>query len=223
MQAEVLIVGAGVAGMVMAERLSTIGRKVLLVDKRGHIGGNAYDYVDAHGVLVHKYGPHLFHTNSQKVFEYLSRFTEWIPAEYRAASWVDDRLYSFPVNFKTFEQIFGSAELARKYLAELKPEFAEPKNAAEAMVNRVGRTAYRMFFEGYTRKMWGRDPEQLDASLGERLPVRHTRDDRYFEDKWQCMPAQGYTKMFERMLALSPNVTFALNTDSRTLSPRAYS
>jgi UDP-galactopyranose mutase len=215
MQCDVLIVGAGFAGLTAAERLSSFGYKCLLLDKRDHIGGNAYDYVDEHGVLCHKYGPHLFHTNSYKVFEYLSRFTEWLPAQYTAKSYIDGRLYSFPVNLETFVQIFGSEDLARRYLADLKPEFEQPKNAAEALINRVGRTAYRMFFEGYTRKMWGRPAETLDASLGERLPVRRGRNDRYFEDKWQCMPAEGYTKMFEKMLAASQNVKLQLNTDFR--------
>lgn len=217
METDVLIVGAGFAGMVMAERLASIGKRCVVIDKRCHIGGNAYDYVDEHGVLVHKYGPHLFHTNSDKVFEYLSRFTSWIPAKYTAASYQRDKLFSFPINLETFEQWVGgwrTSEDFRDFLESVRFQ-GTPANAEEAMIARVGYKLYRMFYAGYTSKMWGRDPKELDASLAERLPVRLHKDDRYFEDKHQCMPAEGYTKMFQRMLMASPNITLQLNLDSR--------
>jgi UDP-galactopyranose mutase len=221
MATDVLIVGAGFAGMVMAERLSSVGRKVLLVDKRNHIGGNAYDYIDEHGVLVPRYGPHFFHTNSDKVFGYLSRFTAWRDAHYTARSWTHERLLSFPVNLKTFEQLLGaksSSSTFETYLAAQRAPYGPICNARDAMISRVGIAYYKIFFEGYTRKMWGRPAEALDRSVGERIPVRLNRDDRYFTDKYQYMPAEGYTKLFERMLQASPNVKLRLNTDSNQIS-----
>lgn len=219
METDVLIVGAGFAGMVMAERLASIGKRCVVIDKRDHIGGNAYDYIDEHGVLVHKYGPHLFHTNSDKVFEYLSRFTSWIPAKYTAASYQHGQLFSFPINLKTFEQMLGTEstpELFEQYIADQQPRPRhEDCNARDAIISRVGLSLYKRFFEGYTRKMWDRDAAKLDLNLGTRLPIRLTRDDSYFSDKHQCMPAEGYTKMFQRMLMASPNITLQLNLDSR--------
>jgi UDP-galactopyranose mutase len=220
MQCDVLIVGAGFAGLVLAERLSNgLGKHCIVVDKRRHIGGNAYDRVDSAGVLVHQYGPHFFHTNSEKIFQYLSRFTDWIPAHYSVASFSRGRLWSFPVNLKTFEQLIGrpstTAEM-QEYLHRVRVP-NRPANAEEAIVSQVGWELYDMFYKGYTTKQWGRSPKELDASVCLRVPIRTTRDDRYFNDTYQCMPAHSYSKMFETMVKCSPKVELLLGTDYKTV------
>ena len=200
---DVLIVGAGFAGMVLAERLASIGKKCIIVDKRNHIGGNAYDMVDSHGVLIHPYGPHLFHTNSDRVFEYLSQFTKWIPATYTSSSYTRGRLWSFPINLKTFEQLQGktcTTQEMEEWLAERRVDFGRPpQNSEEAIVSQVGVELYEMFYKNYVIKQWHRHPKELAASVCQRLPIRTTRNDLYFDDKHQCMPAEGYTEMFRRM------------------------
>lgn len=221
MQCDVLIVGAGFAGLVLAERLSNgLGKHCIVVEKRDHIGGNAHDYIDAAGVLVHKYGPHFFHTNSDRIFQYLSRFTDWIPAHYSVASFSRGRLWSFPVNLKTFEQFLGrqsSTEEMEKFLLQKSEPIIHPANAEEAIVSQVGWELYEMFYKGYTTKQWGREPKELDASVCLRVPIRTTRDDRYFNDTYQCMPAHSYTKMFETMVKCSPKVELILGTDYKEL------
>lgn len=191
-----LIVGAGFAGSVMARELAEAGKSVLIIDKRDHIGGNAYDYVNEHGVRIHKYGPHIFHTNSDAVFSYLSRFTEWRPYEHRVLASVEGKLVPFPVNLTTLEML----GLTKEDCAPAET-ITHPRNAEEQCLQRVGRKLYELFFEGYTTKMWGRHPRELDASVTARIPVRwDSRDDRYFTDTHQCMPKDGYTALFERML-----------------------
>lgn len=190
-----LIVGAGFAGSVCARELADAGKRVLVIDKRDHIGGNAYDYVNEHGVRIHKYGPHIFHTNSDKVFAWLSRFTEWRPYEHRVLAAVEGKLVPFPVNLTTLEM------LGLEHLKPPAPFEHRPSNAEEQCLERVGPELYELFFKGYTTKMWGRHPRELDASVTARIPVRWiSRDDRYFTDKHQAMPKSGYTAMFERML-----------------------
>jgi UDP-galactopyranose mutase len=212
-----LIVGAGFSGSVLAERLASAQKRVLLIDRRGHIGGNAYDEYDASGILVHRYGPHIFHTNAREVFTYLSRFTRWRPYQHRVRALVDGRLVPIPINLDTVNTLYGlqlnSFELEAWFAAR-----AEPKEhlvtSEDVVVGKVGRELYEKFFRGYTRKQWGLDPSELDASVTARVPVRTSRDDRYFSDTYQCMPAQGYTAMFRRMLA-QPNIKLLLNTDFR--------
>jgi len=211
-----LIVGAGFAGSVLAERLAAdAGKRVLVVEKRNHIGGNAYDHYDDAGVLVHRYGPHIFHTNSKKVFDYLGRFTEWRPYEHRVLASVDGRLVPIPINLDTLNELYGlqlSANQAEEFLGSL----AEPRErivtSEDVVVSRIGQELYRKFFRGYTRKQWGLDPSELDASVTARVPTRTNRDGRYFTDTYQAMPRHGYTRMFERMLA-HPNIKLLLNTD----------
>lgn len=204
-QVDVLIVGAGYAGSVLAERFaSQRGLRVLVIDRRTHIGGNAYDYVDADGVLVHQYGPHIFHTNSEKVSEYLSRFTAWRPYEHRVLAEVDGQRVPIPINRDTVNQLHGldlqtEAEV-EAYLAEQSEKFDRITNSEQIVVSKVGRDLYERFFRGYTRKQWDLDPSELDASVCGRIPVRHNQDDRYFTDSFQQMPVEGYTKMFERIL-----------------------
>ncbi len=200
-----LVVGAGFAGAVMAERLaSQLGQRVLVIDRRDHIGGNAFDYPDAHGVLVHRYGPHLFHTNSTKVVEYLSQFTDWHPYEHRVVAKVGEDLLPIPINRTTVNRLYGldlrtDAEVEAFY-AERAEDISYVRNSEDAVVSKVGRDLYEKFFRGYTRKQWERDPSELHASVCARVPTRTNADDRYFGDAHQALPAAGYTAMFARIL-----------------------
>jgi UDP-galactopyranose mutase len=211
-----LVVGAGFAGCVLAERLAAaLDKRVLLVDKRSHIGGNAYDHYDDHGVLIHKYGPHIFHTNSRDVFTYLSRFTEWHPYQHRVRAWVDGRLVPIPINLDTINDLYGTRfnafQLAEFYRSVAEPR-SELKTSEDVILSQVGRELYEKFFKHYTRKQWGLDPSELDASVTARVPTRTNRDDRYFTDAYQAMPLRGFTRMFERMLE-HRNIKILLNTD----------
>lgn len=213
-----LIVGAGFAGSVLAERLaSQAGKKVLIVDIRNHIGGNAYDHYNEEGILVHKYGPHIFHTNSRPVFEYLSQFTEWRPYEHRVLASVDGQLVPIPINLDTINKLY-SLNLTAFEVDQFFASVAEPKEqirtSEDVVVSKVGRELYEKFFRNYTRKQWGMDPSELDRSVTARVPTRTNRDDRYFTDTYQAMPLHGYTRMFERMLS-HPNIKIMLNTDYR--------
>ena len=219
-QYDFMIVGAGFAGAVLAERLASgMGKRVLLVDKRPHIGGNAYDEVNEDGLLVHPYGPHIFHTSSQKVFEYLSQFTEWRSYEHRVLASVDGKLLPIPINLDTINQMYGldlDAAGMEKFLAERAESCDEIRTSEDVVVSKVGRELYEKFFRNYTRKQWGIDPSQLDSSVAGRIPVRLNQDDRYFSDTFQVMPLEGYTRMFERMLA-NPKITLLLGTDYREI------
>jgi UDP-galactopyranose mutase len=199
-----LIVGAGFAGAVLAERFASRGDRVLVIDRRSHIGGNAYDHLDQAGILVHRYGPHIFHTNSDAVLQYLSAFTAWRPYEHRVLASVDGKLLPIPINLDTINRLYD-LELTSDELEAFFQQRAVPvdviRTSRDVVVARVGQELYEKFFQGYTRKQWGLDPSQLDKSVTARVPVRTSRDDRYFGDKHQVMPAQGYTAMFERLLA----------------------
>ncbi|HET9210742.1 MAG TPA: UDP-galactopyranose mutase [Thermoanaerobaculia bacterium] len=215
-----LIVGAGFAGSVLAERLARgSNKKVLLVDRRPHIGGNAYDCYDDAGILIHKYGPHIFHTNSREVFEYLSTFTRWRPYEHRVRASVDGQLVPIPINLDTINQLYG-LKLTSLEMEGFFASVAEPREVVrtseDVVVGRVGRELYEKFFRGYTRKQWGLDPSQLDAMVTARVPVRTNRDDRYFSDTYQAMPLRGYTRMFENLLD-HDNIKILLNTDYREI------
>jgi len=215
-----LIVGAGFAGSVIAERLATqADKKVLIVDKRNHIGGNAYDHYNEEGILVHKYGPHIFHTNSREVFDYLSQFTEWRSYEHRVQASVDGQLVPIPINLDTINKLYGlnltSFEL-EQFFERVAEKVETVKTSEDVVVSKVGRELYEKFFKGYTRKQWGLDPSELDSSVTSRVPTRTNRDDRYFTDTYQAMPLHGYTKMFEKMLS-HPNIKILLNTDYREI------
>jgi UDP-galactopyranose mutase len=200
---DVLVVGAGFSGAVVAQCLAARGCDVLVVDKRPHIGGNAYDALDAHGVLIHPYGPHIFHTNSERVVSYLSQFTEWRPYEHRVLAKVDDQLVPIPINIDTVNRLYGLAldETTVQAYYDIVRERRDPIRTSEDVVlNAVGRDLYEKFFRGYTLKQWGLDPSQLAASVAARIPTRTNRDDRYFTDTFQQMPREGYTRMFERLL-----------------------
>jgi len=219
-----VVVGAGFAGSVLAERLSSqVGKRVLLMDRRDHIGGNAYDFYNEHGILVHKYGPHIFHTNSEKVLDYLSRFTAWRPYEHRVVASVDGQLLPIPINLDTINRLYGlnlDADGMKAFLAERTSQPAVIRTSEDIVVSRIGRELYEKFFRNYTRKQWGMDPSQLDASVAGRIPVRFDQDDRYFSDRYQLMPLNGYTRMFERMLD-QPNLVIRTGVDYKDLA-RTY-
>jgi len=203
MKVDVLVVGAGFSGSVIAERLASCGKSVVVVDKRPHIGGNAFDEYDAAGVLIHRYGPHIFHTNAQHVWEYLSRFTEWRPYEHKVLSSVDGELYPMPINQSTINRLYGlsldEAGVAA-YFAEVREKRDPIRTSEDVVLNSVGRDLCEKFFRNYTRKQWNLDLSELSASVAARIPVRTNSDDRYFNDKFQQMPADGFTRMFARML-----------------------
>jgi len=209
------VVGAGFAGSVCARELADAGHRVVLVDRRPHIAGNAYDLFDAHGVLVHRYGPHLFHTNAERVFAWLSRFTEWRPYEHRVLAQVDGKLLPIPINRTTINQLYGLAldEPGATEFFERVRERRDPIRTSEDVVlSSVGRDLCERFFRGYTRKQWGLDLSELGAAVAARIPTRTNDDDRYFTDQFQAMPRDGYTRMFENMLD-HPNIELQLNSD----------
>lgn len=215
-----LIVGAGFAGSVLAERLaSQLDQRVLLIDKRPHIGGNAYDRLNEDGLLIHQYGPHIFHTNSEQIFRYLSQFTSWRPYEHRVLAEVDGQLLPIPINLDTINRLYGldlDADSLEAFFQARAEKIETIRTSEDVVVSRVGRELYEKFFRGYTRKQWGLDPSELDKSVTARVPVRLDRDDRYFTDTFQYMPLHGYTRMFERMLA-HENIEIMLGADWKDL------
>jgi UDP-galactopyranose mutase len=215
-----LIVGAGFAGSVLAERLATVrGDSVLLVDRRPHVGGNAYDRHDDAGILMHQYGPHIFHTNSEAIFQHLSQFTEWRFYEHRVLAEVDGKRVPMPINLDTVNALYGlnlTSEELTGFFAERAEKVDEIRTSEDVVVAAIGRDLYEKFFQGYTRKQWGLDPSQLDKSVTSRVPTRTNRDDRYFTDAYQYMPLHGYTRMFEKMLS-HPNIKVMLQTDYREI------
>jgi UDP-galactopyranose mutase len=213
-----LVVGAGFAGSVLAERLARVANKqVVIVEKRAHIAGNAYDHYDDHGLLVHRYGPHIFHTNSREVFLYLSQFTRWRSYEHRVLASVDGQLVPIPINLDTVNRLYNlrldSSQIER-YFASVAEKREHLRTSEDVVLSRVGRDLYEKFFRGYTRKQWDLDPSELDASVAGRVPTRTNRDDRYFTDTYQAIPLHGYTRMFENMLD-HPNIRILLNADYR--------
>jgi UDP-galactopyranose mutase len=213
---DLLIVGAGFSGAVLAERFARLlGKKSLVVDRRAHVGGNAYDCFDEAGVLIHAYGPHYFRTNSTRVREYLSNFTEWRPVEYKILSYTDGRFWNFPINLNTFEQLLGrpsSKEEMEETLARWRIPIDQPKNSEEAILSQVGYQLYEKFFKNYTRKQWRRDPSELAASVCGRIPIRTNRDDRYLTEEFQALPADGYTALIQRILD-HPNIDVQLGVE----------
>ena len=213
-----LIVGAGFAGCILAERLARgSNRDVLLIDRRPHIGGNAYDHYDDSGVLVHRYGPHIFHTNSKDVFDYLSRFTAWRSYEHRVLAHVDGQLLPIPINLDTVNRFYNLALTSSEvesFLSEIAEPCAAIRTSEDVIVSKVGRTLYEQFFRNYTRKQWGLDPSELDACVTARIPIRTNTDDRYFTDTYQAMPLNGFTRMFENMVD-DRRIKILLNCDYR--------
>jgi len=221
-----LIVGAGFAGSVLAERLaSQHGARVLLIDRRKHVGGNAYDEPNEAGILYHKYGPHIFHTNSDQVVDYLSKFTEWRQYEHRVLACVRGQQVPIPINRTTLNMLFDAnlrtEEEAAEYLAERAEPVDEIRTSEDVVINAVGKELYRLFFRGYTRKQWGLDPSELDKQVTSRIPTRTNADDRYFSDTFQAMPLNGYTAMFEKMLD-HPLIEVRTGVDFAELKNRAH-
>ncbi|MEP7146970.1 MAG: UDP-galactopyranose mutase [bacterium] len=215
-----IIVGAGFAGSVLAERLAgVLNKKVLIIDKRDHIGGNAYDHYNEDGILVHKYGPHIFHTNSVEVFKYLSNFTKWRNYEHKVLASVDGQLVPIPINRNTINRMYGMNLNSFEMETFLKSK-AEPREeiitSEDFVISKIGKELYEKFFKGYTKKQWALDPSELNASVAARIPVRYNCDDRYFNDKYQSMPLFGYTSMFRNMLS-HPNINIMLNTDYKSI------
>src|SRR6187399_1627540 len=215
-----LVVGAGFAGAVIAERLaSQAGKKVLIIDKRNHIGGNTYDYYNNEGILVHLYGPHIFHTNSKEIYDYLGKFTAWRPYEHRVLASVDGMLLPIPINLETINKLYG-LQLSSEEVGQFLQSKAVKKNriitSEDVVLSKVGPDLYEKFFKHYTKKQWGLDPSELDASVAARIPTRTNKDDRYFTDTYQAMPLHGYTKMFEKMLS-NPRIKVMLNTDYKDI------
>ncbi len=221
MSYDYLIVGAGCAGCVLAERLAhDLRREVLLVDRRSHVGGNAHDCRNDDGIYIQPYGPHIFHTTDRRVWDYLCRFTEWNDYVHRVLAVVGDKKVYLPINLDTMERLYDrpfTPETLRTYLDERRVRLGTIRNARDVVVSQVGEELYELFFKNYTRKQWGLAPEQLDAQVTRRLPVRFDRDTRYFADPYQGLPTDGFTAMFERMLD-SPDITLRLNTDYQDLA-----
>jgi len=215
-----LVVGAGFAGAVLAERIaSQRGERVLVVDRRPHVAGNAFDHLDASGVLIHKYGPHIFHTNASQIVDYLSQFTSWRDYQHRVLAQVDGQLLPIPINLDTVNRLYGldlSSEEMTAFLEKRRVPVQNIVTSEDVVISTVGRELYEKFFRTYTRKQWGLDPSQLSRSVTARIPTRTNQDDRYFTDSFQKMPAAGYTRMFERMLS-HPLIEVRLSTDYRTV------
>lgn len=213
---DILIIGAGISGSVLAERYASIGKRVLIIEKRNHIAGNCYDYRDENGILVSKYGAHLFHTNEESVWKYVNKFSEWYPWEHKVVARVDDKTVPIPVNITTVNELFGtdisSEEEMKNWLEENRIAIEKPLNGEEAVVNRVGPVLYEKMFKHYTKKQWDKYPAELDASVLDRIPVRTNYDDRYFSDTHQALPKGGYTQLFENIIS-NPNIEVLLETD----------
>jgi UDP-galactopyranose mutase len=224
MKVDWLIVGAGFTGLVVAERIaSQLGKKVLVVERRDHIGGNAYDHYDANGILVHRYGPHLFHTNSEKVWRYLSRFTEWRPYHHKVLAQVDGKKVPIPFNLNSLHALFSPGNalkleelLLKHYGSGNKVPILKLRREASGELHFLAEYIYEKVFYGYNLKQWGLSPEELGPGVSGRVPVHISRDDRYFQDRFQAVPKHGYTRMFQRM-ANHPNIKLLLNADYREI------
>lgn len=224
LKAEMLIVGAGFAGSVSARVLAEAGRQVVIIDKRDHIGGNAYDKIDEHGVLIHPYGPHIFHTNAKRIIEWLSRFTDWRFYEHRVLASVDGQLLPIPINRTTLNRLYGldlDETGASAWLERMREPRGPIRTSEDVVLSSIGRDLCDKFFRGYTRKQWGMDLAELSAGVAARIPTRTNDDDRYFTDTYQFMPRDGYAAMFNRMLD-HPNITVQLNTDYFSLRDRIH-
>jgi UDP-galactopyranose mutase len=213
---DIIIVGAGISGAVLAERYASIGKSVLIIEKRNHIAGNCYDYKDENGILVSKYGAHLFHTNFEDVWNYVNRFSEWYEWEHKVLARVDDKTVPIPVNITTVNTLFGTniqtEQEMKEWLDSNRIPIEDPENGEEAVLSKVGQVLYEKMFKHYTKKQWDKYPNELDASVLNRIPVRFNYDDRYFSDKYQALPKNGYTTIFANILK-HPNIEVLLETD----------
>jgi len=214
-QYDYLIVGAGISGIVLAERLASIGKKILLIDKREHIGGNCYDYIDGK-IIVQNYGPHIFHTSSKEVYNYLSKFTEFNDYKHKVLAYYHGGYYPIPINRETINKFYNinlkNEQDVINFLNKKKSKIKNINNSEDVVVSKFGRELFNAFVKNYTKKQWDKFPKELDKSVLERLPIRYDTNPYYFQDKYQGVPVHGYTKMFDKMLK-SKNITIKLNTD----------
>lgn len=220
MEIDNIIVGAGISGIVLARRIAEeIDEKVLLLDRRFHIGGYCYDCYDDYGILIHKYGPHIFRTDDKEVWNYMSRFTQWIDYQHKVLAYVCGKLYPMPINLDTINGVLGAnynSEDVLDYFKSVSIDHKDINNVENVITSQVGKYFYEIFFKNYTEKQWGENPARLPKEIVSRIPIRNNRDDRYFTVKYQAMPKYGYTKMFERMLD-HPNIKVLLNTDYKEI------
>jgi UDP-galactopyranose mutase len=223
---KILIVGAGLSGCVIADLYARLlNAKITIIDKRDHVGGNCYDYIDDNGIRINKYGAHLFHTSNERVYKYIHKYSDWVYWEHKVLGIVDDKYVPIPVNIETVnkvcdENIKSSYEM-RKWLSENQEKFKEIKNGEQAAQSRVGKFLYEKIFKEYTKKQWDKYPDELDASVLARIPVREDFSETYFTDKYQLLPLDGYTKMFENLLN-NPNIKTLTNTDFFTFDTKGY-
>jgi UDP-galactopyranose mutase len=216
MQFDIVVVGAGISGVTLAERFANqLNKKVLIIEKRDHIAGNCFDYTNSAGIMINKYGPHYFHTNDEFVWNYVNKFSKWVKYEARVLSHVENKKVPVPVNIDTINILFGTnlktEDDIKKWFEEEAPKIDNPKNSEESALKRMGKRLYEMMFKNYTTKQWDKSPKELEASVMDRIPVRYNHDNRYFTDKYQAYPKEGYTRIFEKMLE-SQNITVKLNT-----------
>lgn len=213
---DILVIGAGISGSVIAERYAKQGKKVLVLEKRDHLGGNCFDYQNQHGIRVSKYGAHLFHTNSQKVWNYLQDFAQWKPYEHQVLAKVDSKLINLPVNINTINQFFDknfkTAEEMESFLKTKTESIENPKTSKDWALSKIGKELYQAIFENYSQKQWSLDLSELDSEVISRLPVRYSKDNRYFTDQYQALPENGFGNLFKKILS-SENIKVILNTD----------
>ena len=214
---DILVVGAGLSGSVIAERCANCSNlKVLVIDKRSHLGGNCYDYIDENGILINKYGAHLFHTNDEEVWKYVQEFSEWERWDHRVLGFVEGKMINIPVNINTVNALCGTNikddKEMNRWLESVQVKFDKIENSEEMAKSRVGEELYKKIFRGYTLKQWNRYPEELDSTVLSRIPVRNNHDDRYFDDRYQALPKYGYTRFIENLLT-HPNITVRTKTD----------
>jgi len=219
----VLIVGAGITGITLAERFASKRNKVLIIEKRNQIGGNCYDFKNKAGILVHKYGPHIFHTNFKEVWDYLSKFTEWLPYEHKVLGFIDGKFVPIPFNLNSLYKLFSEEKvkkledkLIKKYGFNKKIPILELKKTNDKDLKFLANFIYRKIYLNYTQKQWGKKPENIDPRVTARVPIIISRDDRYFQDKYQGIPKEGYTKMFEKMLK-NKDIKVILGTDYKKI------
>ena len=219
-----IIVGAGLAGVVIAERIATqLNKKVLIIEKRNHIGGNCHDFKDENNILIHKYGPHLFHTNNKKVVDYLSKFTSWDIYNHEVLGYIDGKKVPIPFNFNTLYELFPNLKakeleelLLKTYEYNSKIPILELKKSTNKDLSFLADFIYDKIFVNYTAKQWGMKPEDMDGAVTARVPIFIGKDNRYFNDSYQSLPKFGYTKMIENMLN-HKNIKLMLNTDFKEI------
>ena len=218
---DVIIVGAGLSGCVMAERFANIkNKKVLIIEKREHIGGNCYDYIDENGILINKYGAHLFHTNDEEVWEYINKFSKWVRWEHEVKCIVDDKIIPLPINITSINMMFNlnikNEKEMDEWLEQNKIKYDKITNGEESVKSRFGEQIYEKIFKYYTYKQWNKYPNELNEEVLSRIPLRNNFDTRYFNDRYQALPEKGYTNFFNQLID-NKNIDIVLNIDFETI------